>query len=461
MSALSEILPPRSPVPATLRSTAQANPGPPYSAVPTSLLGPVVFGMVTMVVLLGGFLIWAILSPLSSAVIGEGILVVESNRRDVQHLEGGIIQEIHVRDGAEVKAGDVLITLEATRAHAALQIVRGQINANLVLLARLRGEMARAEDMIIDDDLLRRAAVDRDLQDVIQGQQYIFMARRAALQGQVAVLRQRVDQIEIQIEGQAAQERARLLQIDLIRQELSGVNQLLRDGFAPRTRALALRRELARLQGEQGEYLSSASRLRQQIGETQLQILQVERNFQEEVTRALQDTQNILREQQERFIASEDVVRHLQVRAPVAGIVVGLSVFTAGGVAAPGRTLMQIVPHGDKLVIEAQIVAQNVEAVREGQQAQIRFPALPQRSLPMLTGRVLHVSADRLTDERTGIPYFKVRVMPDDESIARISERRLVAGMPAEVTITTGERTAARYLIDPLWDAVRKSMRER
>jgi HlyD family secretion protein/epimerase transport system membrane fusion protein len=287
------------------------------------------------------------------------------------------------------------------------------------------------------------------------------MARRAALQGQVAVLRQRVDQIEIQIEGQAAQERARLLQIDLIRQELSGVNQLLRDGFAPRTRALALRRELARLQGEQGEYLSSASRLRQQIGETQLQILQVERNFQEEVTRALQDTQNILREQQERFIASEDVVRHLQVRAPVAGIVVGLSVFTAGGVAAPGRTLMQIVPHGDKLVIEAQIVAQNVEAVREGQQAQIRFPALPQRSLPMLTGRVLHVSADRLTDERTGIPYFKVRVMPDDESIARISERRLVAGMPAEVTITTGERTAARYLIDPLWDAVRKSMRER
>jgi len=431
------------------------------SAVPTGVGGAVWLGMFTLVVLVGGFLTWALLAPLNSAVLGQGILVVETNRRDVQHLEGGIIREIHVRDGDVVNAGDRLITLDPTRALAGLQIVRGQMDGNLVLLDRLRAEMKGDDRIEIDPDLQRRSETNRDLRDIIMGQQQIFAARRASLQGQVDVLRQRIVQIESQIVGQEAQEEARVRQIGFIQQELDGVNELLRGGFAPRTRALALSRELARLQGEQGEYLSTVARSRQQIGETRLQILQTERSFQEEVTRALQDTQNTLREQQERLAANQDIVRHLEIRAPVSGTIVGLNVFTDGGVAAPGRTLMQIVPYGDNLIIEAQIAAKDIEVLHEGQQATIRFPALPQRTLPMLTGHVLHVSADRFTDERTGMPYYRVRVTPDATSLAKIAERRLVAGMPAEVTIATGQRTAARYLIEPLMDSIRKAMRER
>jgi HlyD family secretion protein/epimerase transport system membrane fusion protein len=393
--------------------------------------------------------------------MGQGVLVVESSRRDVAHLEGGIVRQIHVRDGAEVKEGDLLLSLDPVRATAALQIIRGQIDGSLILLARLRAEISESPTIEVDEDILERARSNRDLADLIRGQREIFNARRMSMDGQVAVLRQRIQQLNSQIEGYTAQEQARLRQIRFLQDELNGVNELLRQGFAPRTRALALSRDLARLQGEQGEYVSTVARTHQQIGETELQILQVERSFKEEVAKLLQDTQNTIREQQERLIANQDIVRHLEIRAPAAGIVVGSTVFTTEGVVAPGRTLMQIVPTGDNLIIEAQLAVQDIEIVYEGLMAQIRFPALPQRTLPTLTGHVIHVSADRMTDERTGQSYFKARLRPDAESLEKIVERRLVAGMPAEVSIATGQRTAGRYLLDPFIDAVRRSMRER
>lgn len=423
--------------------------------------GPIIAGLLTLSVMIGGFVGWASLTPLNSYVMGQAVLVVESSRRDVAHLEGGIVRQIHVRDGTEVKEGDPLLTLDPVRATAALQIVRGQIDANLILLARLRAEVSESPTIEVDEDILGRARSNRDLADLVRGQTEIFNARRAFMNGQVAVLRQRIQQINSQITGFTAQEQARLRQMGFLQEELDGVNVLLRLGLAPRIRALALSRDLARLQGEQGEYLSTVARSHQQIGEADLQILQVERSFKEEVTKLLQDTQNILREQQERLIANQDVVRHLEIRAPTAGIVVGSTVFTPGGVVVPGRTLMQIVPSLDSLVIEAQIAVQDIEVVYDGQIAQIRFPALPQRTLPTLTGHVIHVSADRLTDERTGQSYFKVRLKPDAESLEKIVERRLVAGMPAEVSIATGQRTAGRYLLDPFIDAMHRSMRER
>jgi len=434
---------------------------PAIRTAPTGVRGPVLAGLLTLVLLIGGFVGWASFTPLNSAVMGQAILVVESSRRDVAHLEGGVVRQIHVRDGAEVKEGDLLLTLDHVRASAALQIVRGQMDANLVLLARLRAELSNSPVIEFEEDMRVGARTNRDLADLILGQTEMFNARRASMQGQVAVLRQRIQQLNSQISGFAAQELARVRQINFLQDELNGVNELLRQGFAPRTRALALSRDLARLQGEQGEYVSTVARTHQQIGEAELQILQVERAFKEEVAKLLQDTQNTLREQHERLIANQDIVRHLEIRAPASGIIVGSTVFTPGGVVAPGRTLMQIVPSLDSLVIEAQIAVQDIEVVHEGQVALIRFPALPQRTMPTLTGHVIQVSADRLTEERTGQGYFKVRLRPDEESLEKIAERRLVAGMPAEVSIATGQRTAGRYLLDPLIDAMRRSMRER
>jgi len=305
---------------------------PSLPAVPMSARGPIIAGLLTLIVMIGGFVGWASFTPLNSSVMGQAVLVVESSRRDVAHLEGGTVRQIHVRDGTEVKEGDPLLTLDPVRATAALQIVRGQIDANLILLARLRAEVSESPTIEVDEDIL---------------------------------------------------ERARLRQMGFLQDELDGVNVLLRQGFAPRTRAMALSRDLARLQGEQGEYLSTVARSHQQIGEADLQILQVERSFKEEVAKLLQDTQNTRREQQERLIANQDIVHHLEIRAPTAGIVVGSTVFTPGGVVAPGRTLMQIVPSLDSLVIEAQIAVQDIEVVYDGQVAQIRFPALPQRTLPI------------------------------------------------------------------------------
>lgn len=430
-------------------------------AVRTDIGGSVLAGLATLALLIGGFFAWAALTPLASAVHGSGVVVVESNRRDVQHLEGGIVRRILVREGASVQAGDPLILLDPTRPAAALHITRGQLDAVQTLLGRLRAELSGSDDLVLDEETATRAETDPDLRDLIQGQRQILQARRAAVNGQIDVLRQRIAQIETQINGQEAQERARLRQIELLQMELDAVNELLRSGFAPRTRALALSREIARLRGEQGEYLAAVARLRQQIGEAQLQILQIERAYQEEVTRQMQEAQNQARELAERLAVAQDVVRNLEIRAPVSGTVVGLTVFTEGGVIQPGRTLMQIVPEGDGLVIEAQIASQDIEAVKLGMPVQIRFPALPQRTLPMLTGTVKHVSADRLVDERTGFGYYKVRAVLDPESQALVADRRLVPGMPAEVTIPTGERTVLRYLADPILDAVRKSLTER
>lgn len=433
----------------------------PMNELSGSVRGPVMAGLIIVLGLLGGSTAWALLAPLNSAVIAPASLVVESNRRDVQHLEGGIVRSLHVRDGAEVQAGDVLITLDPTRAQAPLLILRAAVDAHRALLARLRAEEAGAQGIEFDADILERLRTDPALAEAVRGQQAIFVARRAARNGQIEVLQQRIGQLEVQITGLEAQERARQRQIALIQDELNGVNDLLRSGFAPRTRALALERELAKLQGEQGEYLATVARTRQQIGEAQLQILQIDHAFREEVAKAQQDAQNTLRENQERLAASEDVVRHLEIRAPVSGTVVGLTIHTVGGVLPPGRVLMQIVPERDTLIIEAQVQPQDIEAIQEGQEALIRFTALPQRTLPNLTGRVTLVSADRFTDERSGLPYYKVRVAPEEASLAAVADRRLLPGMPAEVTITTGERTAARYLVDPLLDVVRASMRER
>lgn len=430
-------------------------------AVPTDVRKLVLTGCWALVLLVIGPMGWALVAPLSHGVIAPATLVVETNRRDIQHMEGGIVRTVHVRDGSEVKTGDPLISLDQVRALASLQIARGQMDALKASIARLRAEQAGSETVAFDADLLEKAKIDASVADVVRGQEAIFRARRALQLAQTEVLQQRISQLQEQIIGMEAQDRSRKQQLDFLQEELNGVNELMRGGFAPRTRAFSLLRELARLEGERGEYLSAIARTRQQIGETEIQMLQVELQVRDELSKNMQDALNQQREIQERLAASEDVVRHLVIRAPTDGVVVGLTVPSTGGVVVSGRTIMQIVPDSDRLLLEAQVQTQDVEILREGMEVVIRFPALPQRSLPTLKGHLLLVGADRQIDERSGMPYFKVRVAPDAESLAAIADRRLVAGMPAEVTMATGQRTAARYLVEPLMDAIRGAMRER
>jgi HlyD family secretion protein/epimerase transport system membrane fusion protein len=434
----------------------EAAPIPPPS---TNARAAIFAGVLTILVAFGGAGVWAALAPLDSAVVAGGTVVVETNRRDVQHLDGGIIKEILVRDGDKVTAGDVLIRLDPVRPQASLAIVQGQIDATRALQARLRAEQDGAAAVVFPD-VLRARAEEPGIRDLIRSQSEVFAARKAALDGQTQILRQRISQFQEQITGLRAQQLSRERQVGLINQELLGVRELADKGHATRNRVLALEREVARLEGERGELLSSLARAQQALGEAELQILQLTRSFREEVAKSLQEVQNQLHEMNEKLIANEDVVRRLDIRAPVDGIVVAMAVTTVGGVIGSGRTIMQIVPGQDTLVVEARVQPVDVENVRPGQSAIINFPAFAQRTLPNLTGTVLKVSADRLIDERTGLPYFRAEVLIDPESLEALSDRRLMPGMPADVMIATGERTALRYLLDPILSVTNYAMRE-
>lgn len=414
-----------------------------------------------MLVTFLGFGGWASLAPLGSAVVAAGNLVVESNRQDVQHLDGGQTARLMVREGDRVAAGDVVIALDPVRVAAQASLVRSQLDSARLVVARLSAEQAREARFTIEPDLQDRSRYDQALAAAIQAQRSIMETRRVSLEGQVSVLQQRIRQLQEQITGLVAQERSRVQQIRLLRQELDGVLELLRGGHATRIRALGLEREIARLEGERGEHAANVSRLEQSIGEADLQVLQLRRSFDEEIAAKLQEAQQTLVEAQERLTSAEDQLRRLQIRAPVSGTVVGLAVHTVGAVITPGQVLMQIVPGEDRLLVEAEVRVEDVERLSPGVEAVIQFTGLPQVTMPLVTGRLLVISADRLTDQRTGMPYYKARLAVDEESRAKLADRRIVPGMPVQVMIRTGQRTMLGYLLDPVTLALGRAMQER
>ena len=427
---------------------------------PTKSRGAIIIGALIVFLTFAGFGGWAAMAPLNSAATAQGTIVVQSSRRDVQHLDGGIVAQILVRDGDLVKEGDVLMRLDPVRAGSQLGIVRSQLDASLALQSRLRAEQEGLPGIRLPEALASRAA-EPAVAEAVASQQHVFLARRSALEGQIMILRRRIAQFNEQMTGLNAQSASRSRQISLINRELDGVRSLAAQGYAPMVRVLALEREVARLDGERGEHIAAVARSQQAIGEAELQILQLTHSFREEVAGSLQTAQNQIFELQERLTATEDTMRRLDLMSPSDGVVVGLSVFTVGGVIAPGRTVMQIVPDQDTLVVEAQLNPTDIERVLVGQSAVVSFPALVQRTIPTLTGTVIQVSADRLMDERTGAPYFKSRILLDDSSRELLGDRRLIPGMPADVMIATGERTALLYLTNPIVQAVRHAMRER
>lgn len=426
----------------------------------TSWKAQAVAGAAVILGAFGGFGGWAALASLSSAAIAPGQVTVSSNRQAVQHLEGGIVSELLVRDGDVVKAGDVLIRLDPTQARAQVGIIQGQLDALVALLSRLRAERDGAATIGFPEDLLARASADQALADAIASQQGLFAARQATLGGQISILRNRIVQLQGQKKGAAEQEQANHRQIDLIEDELTGLRSLYEKGYASRTRILALEREAERLRGERGEAQGTVARTEEAIGEARLQILQQEKAFKEDVAKELQDAQVRIADLSERLIAAKDVLERRELRAPRDGIVVGLAAHTVGGVISPGATVLEIVPIDDELVVEAQLQPLDIDNVHVGQPADIRFSSLKSRTTPVLEGRVETVSADALTDQRTGVTYFKTRVTVPRSELEKLHGQPLLPGMPAEVLIKTGDRTALDYMISPLTDIWAKSMRE-
>ena len=413
-------------------------------------------GAAIVAVMIGGFGTWAAVAPLSGALVAPGFVTVETNRKTIQHLEGGIVRELRIRDGDVVRQDDILVRLDDTRFKTQLTVIDGRLDALTAQKARLIAERNNASQIIFPEALRRRGDIAAAA-EIMRGQAEIFAARRSAFEGSVSVLEQRAEQLRDQIRGLRAQQEAQTRQIQIIAMELRDLKDLFKKGFVPRPRILALEREMERLTGERGQHIAAIARAENAIGETKLQIVQLRRTMQESAVTDLRDVEAEIFDQAERRAVFEDQLKRTDIRAPLSGQVVGLSVHTIGAVITPGQNLMDIVPRDDRLVVEARLRPRDVDKVTAGSRANIRFSAFDLRATPELSGEVTTVSADRLTEVAGQEPYYAVRVSVSTEQIARLGQLQLRAGMPAEVFIQTGERTALSYLMKPLADAVRRS----
>ena len=407
----------------------------------------------------GGLGTWAASADLASAVLAPGTFVVEGDRKLVQHLEGGVVSQLFVKDGDSVEAGQLLLSLDATQVRASLGVLRANLDAALAERARLVAEREEKAAIVFPDALIERGE-DPGVQETVTGQNRLFEARLAAFEGRVEVLRQRIAQLKEEITGIEAQQRSKTRQVALIGEELAGLQELFAKGLTEKPRILALQRDQARLEGERGEHLAAIARAKKAIGETELEILQSTLQRQEEISTSLREVQTRILDLSERIAAARDRVDKIELRAPTAGVVVSLAITTEGAVLQPGETVLEIVPHDTRLVIEAKLRPDDIDSVAVGQMARLRLTALVQRTTPTLTGRVIYVSADRLEEQRSGEPYFLALVALDPDQIARLEGQPVLPGMPAEVMVETGARTALDYLVQPISDTLAKAWRE-
>jgi HlyD family type I secretion membrane fusion protein len=408
---------------------------------------------------LGGVFGWGAFAMIDSAVVAPGTLMVELNRRNVQHLEGGIVGEVLVREGALVAAGQPLIRLDDTRVRAGLNVVLDEADRARARVAVLAAERADMPAPVFPPELTARQA-DPKVAEILSVQNDEFIARRNALQGQTEILTQRALQLQKQIDGLNVRIESNDRQLALVRQEIMGVEGLVRMGLERLPRLLSLQREEARLIGERGEAIENVARTQQAVGEAEMQRAQLLRARQEENAKELRELQGRLLELREREISANDQLMRLTIDAPEAGMVMELRYSARGGVIAPGSQVASIVPQEERLVVEAQITPMDVDTVRTGMPASIRLSHAAARTTPVLEGSVERISPDRMTDQRTGMPYFVARIAFAPEELTKHEYLRLQPGMHAEVLIRRGERSFASYLARPLADRFAKSIRE-
>lgn len=420
----------------------------------------VVAGSIAISVFVAFLVAWSSLAPLSSAAIAPGVISPHGSRKTVQHLEGGIIERILVEEGDRVEAGDALILLEDTMARASWQLIRTQYFTLAARHARLGALQSGAVEVYFPDWLVAEAG-DPDVASILATEINLLETRRVAHRDRKAVLQQRIVQLEKEIEGLGAQIDGQTRQMMLIGKEIKGVQELVDKGLERMPRLLGLQRTEAQIKAQRGSNTAAVSRTEQAISETELELIASDTVLQDEIAREMADIQAELSQAGERMAASGDILNRIEIRAPVAGKILDLKYHTAGGIIGPGAAILDIVPENEELIIEARISPMDIDVVYESLEAQIHLSAFSQRNLPMITGTVRHVSADRLLDEVTGQPYFKATVEVSKEEIARIGNGvTLMSGMPAEVMIVTGEQTLLGYLLQPAVDTLRRSFRE-
>jgi HlyD family type I secretion membrane fusion protein len=412
-----------------------------------------------------GLLGWAAITPLDAGAMAEGTIAVSGNRQAVQHREGGILTKLNVVEGQTVKKDQPLLEISSSDVVAQERSLSGEVIALLALRSRLLAERDRRSNVAAPAEFVALAGDDAALaNDALQGQRLLFEARRSSVSTQRSALGQKIGQHSQQINGLNHQITSNRKQQDLTRAELEGLSTLIDRGFVSINRVRAIERSAAQLDGDFGSYQSDIARTSQAIGETRMQIQAIDRSMAEEVAAELRDTQIKLAELQPKLVAAKENLRRAVVRATANGRIVGLNVFTVGGVVAPGEKMMEIVPQDRALVIDGKVAPTDADDLNVGMETQVRFSALQQRNIPILKGKITKVSADGFEDDRSGMRYFKIEVIVPPSEIAKIVQVRgdtgLRAGLPAEIMIPLRKRSALSYLFEPLSQSLWRAGRE-
>jgi HlyD family secretion protein len=416
--------------------------------------------VIVIVLLVGGIGGWAATSEFAGAVIAQGTLVVDTNSKKVQHPTGGVVAELNVRDGDQVKLGDVVIKLDDTQTRANLQIVAKGLDELMARRAREEAELEGDQAIVFPKELLARQD-DSEVVRIVRGESKLFETRRNSREGLKAQLTERVSQSQEEITGLTAQVASKEKQIEWIQQELEGVRDLWAKKLVQFNRVTSLEREQARLDGERGQLIASIAQAKGKISETRIQILQIDQDMRTEVGKDLAEIRAKSAELIEKRVAAEDQLKRIDIRAPQNGMVHQLDVHTVGGVVSAGQQIMLIVPAADKLIVEAKVQPQDIDQVRIGQAAVMRFSNFNSRTTPEVNGEVSVVSADVTQDQRTGISYYTVRIAVSPAELARLGEHKLQPGMPVEVFIQTTVRTVVSYFVRPFQDQIAKAFREK
>jgi HlyD family type I secretion membrane fusion protein len=416
-------------------------------------------GVLVAVLALGGTLAWATLARLDSAALAVGTVVVENGRQTVQHLEGGIVAEILVREGAAVAPGDLLLRLDPTRSQSALSELVGESLVLAARRARLVAEREGAGDVTFPAALLARAG-EPPVARILEVQRELFISRRRAHEAEVRVLHGKAVQAAQDIEAQRAVERATTEQLGYTRQELEGVQFLFDRGLERVPRIMQVRRLVAEIESRREGARARIEQARQELEVAEMEAEARRRTREAEVTAELEATEARLAEVGARLQSARDEVARTEVRAHLAGTVVEMRARTVGGVVAPGAAILDIVPSGEALTVDARVAPGDVDVVRAGQPARLRLTAFSRNRTPVVPGRVERVSADRLIDPKTGEAFYLARIRPDADALTRLDGATLVPGMTVETLITVGARRAIDYLVQPVTDSIARAMVE-
>ncbi len=401
---------------------------------------------------------WSYFAPLDGAALATGYVKVKSHRKTIQHLDGGIVSELLAKDGEIVKEGDILIRLDTTEIKSQLQILRGQYITLAAQLARLQAERDLLKEIKFPDDLRNQS--DPLIIEAREGEIHIFNARKSAYEGEILVLQQQSNQLSSKLKGLQGQRSSKQILMKSYSEEVVDLKELLAEGYTNQLRLRDTERSYAINSGEIAELTADIASSEIQISELKLKILQIQKNFQENVTEKLGEAQAKLYDVTQRLVAATDKMTRTDIKAPANGRVLGLSVHTIGGVITPGHAILDIVPQKEELIIDAQVSAIDIDRVRVGLLAEVRFSSFNLALTPKMEGKVINLSADHIIDEKTGIPHYQAIIELTPDSHTKLGNLELLPGMPVEVLIRTGERTVFEYLMQPITNSLARAFIE-